>query len=148
MPVFPVNRSLYPHRKRSKRREVLVPSRAIEYLHRDRHARRTAMTTFNDREKAFENKFAHDEEMQFKAQARGNKLLGLWAAALLGKTGADADAYAMEVVRADHLEAGHEDVYRKLAEDLDYRADESTIRSKMQELLAVARGQILNDTGG
>ena len=68
------------------------------------------MTTFNDREKGFENKFAHDEEMQFKASARRNKLLGLWAASLLGKTGAEADAYAMEVVRADFVEVGHEDV--------------------------------------
>ena len=103
------------------------------------------MTTFNDREKAFENMFAHDEEMQFRAQARRNKLVGLWAAALLGKTGAEADAYAMEIVRADFVEAGHEDVYRKLAADLDYRADESTIRSKMLELLAVAKEQILTE---
>lgn len=103
------------------------------------------MTTFNDREKAFENKFAHDEEMQFKAQARRNRLLGLWAASLLGKTDADADAYAMEIVRADFEEAGHEDVYRKLATDLDYRADEQTIRAKMNELLAVAKVQILGE---
>ena len=82
------------------------------------------MTTFNDRQKGFENKFAHDEEMQFKAAARRNRLVGLWAASLLGKTGADADAYAMEIVRADFAEHGHEDVYRKLAADLDYRADE------------------------
>ena len=69
-----------------------------------------------------------------------NKLLGLWAASLLGKTGADADAYAMEVVRADFAEAGHEDVFRKLAKDLDYRADEPTIRAKMHELLAHGQG--------
>ena len=73
------------------------------------------MTTFNDREKGFENKFAHDEQMQFKAAARRNKLVGLWAASLLGKAGAEADAYAMEVVRADFIEVGHEDVFRKLA---------------------------------
>jgi hypothetical protein len=103
------------------------------------------MTTFNDREKAFENMYAHDQEMQFRAHARTNKLLGLWAASLLGKTGADADAYAMEVVRADFEEAGTEDVYRKLATDLDYRADEATIRSKMQELLAVAKAQIVTE---
>lgn len=103
------------------------------------------MTTFNDREKAFENKFAHDAEMQFKAHARTNKLLGLWAASLLGKSGADADAYAMEVVRADFEEAGQEDVYRKLATDLDYRADEPTIRAKMQELSAVAKTQLLTE---
>ena len=106
------------------------------------------MTTFNDREKAFENKYAHDQELQFKAHARTNKLLGLWAAALLGKTGADADAYAMEVVRADFAELGTEDVYRKLAADLDYRADEATIRAKMVEYLATAKGQILTETKG
>ncbi len=103
------------------------------------------MTTFNDREKAFENKFAHDEEMQFKAHARSNKLLGLWAASLLGKTGAEADAYAMEVLKADFAEVGTEDVYRKLATDLDYRADEQTIRSKMNEFLAQAKAQLAGD---
>lgn len=103
------------------------------------------MTTFNDRERGFENKFAHDAEMQFKAQARSNRLLGLWAANLLGKTGEEADAYAMEVVRSDFAEAGHEDVYRKLAADLDYRADEATIRAKMAEFLGVAKGQIMDE---
>jgi hypothetical protein len=104
------------------------------------------MTTFDDRKNAFENKFAHDEEMQFKAAARRNKLLGLWAAALLGKTGADAQAYAMEVVQADFEEVGHEDVVRKLVADLDYRADEPTIRAKMGELLAIAKVQVLDET--
>ena len=103
------------------------------------------MTTFNDREKAFENKFAHDEEMQFKASARRNRLLGLWAASLLGKTGADADAYAMEVVRADFIEIGHDDVVRKLVTDLDYRADQATIRSKKGELLGLAKSQIIDE---
>jgi hypothetical protein len=103
------------------------------------------MTTFNDREKGFESKFAHDEAMQFKAQARRNKLLGLWAAQLLGKTGADADAYAMEVVRKDFEEIGHEDVFRKLSEDLGHRADELTIRSKMSELMGIAKSQILDE---
>ena len=104
------------------------------------------MTTFNDREKAFENKFAHDEEMQFMAAARRNKLLGLWAASLLGKTGEEAEAYAMEVVRADFAEgADHQDVVRKLVADLDYRADEHTIRAKMAEFLAIARNQVLNE---
>ena len=106
------------------------------------------MTTFNDREKGFERKFAHDAEMQFKAQARANKLLGLWAASMLGKTGAEADAYAMEVVKADFVEAGHEDVYRKLAADLDYRADEATIRAKMGEFLGTAKAQIMNELPG
>lgn len=103
------------------------------------------MTTFNDREKGFENKFAHDAEMQFKAQARGNKLLGLWAAGLLGKSGADAEEYAREVVKADFAEAGNEDVYRKLAADLGDRADERTIRAKMSELVGVAKAQIMNE---
>ena len=106
------------------------------------------MTTFNDREKGFENKFAHDEEMQFKAAARRNRLLGLWAASLLGKTGADADAYAMEVVKSDFVEAGHDDVVRKLAADLDYRADEATIRAKMPSSSAVAKAQIIDETPG
>lgn len=103
------------------------------------------MTTFNDREKAFESKFAHDEEMRFRAYARRNKLLGLWAAELLGKTGADAEAYAMEVVRADFEEIGQEDVFRKLSRDLDYRADEITIRGKMAECYATAKAQIIEE---
>ena len=105
------------------------------------------MTTFDDRKNAFENKFAHDEEMQFKAHARSNKMLGLWAAALLGKTGAEADAYALEVLKADFAEVGQEDVYRKLAKDLDYRADEQTIRSKMREFLAQSKAQLMSDSG-
>jgi hypothetical protein len=109
------------------------------------HAERGPMTTFNDREKGFENKFAHDAEMQFKAQARANKLLGLWAANLLGKTGAEADSYATEVMKADFTEVGHEDVYRKLAVDLDYRADEATIRAKMAEALGTAKTQLMSE---
>lgn len=104
------------------------------------------MTTFNDREKAFENKFAHDEEMQFKASARRNRLLGLWAASLLGKTGDDAAAYAMDVVKSDFVEIGHDDVVRKLVADLGDRADEQTIRAKMVELLATAKAQIIDET--
>jgi len=104
------------------------------------------MTTFDDRESAFENKFAHDAEIQFKAEARGNKLLGLWAAGLLGKSGAEADAYAMEVVKADFEEKGHEDVYRKVSGDLGDLADEATIRTKMLECLAKAKDQILNES--
>ena len=104
------------------------------------------MTTFNDRETAFENKFAHDEEMQFKASARRNRLLGLWAASLLGKSGDEANAYALEVVKADFIEEGHEDVYRKLAADLDYRADEQTIRAKMSEFLAQAKAHLFSES--
>ena len=103
------------------------------------------MTTFDDRENAFENKFAHDAEMQFKADARRNKLLGLWAADLLGKTGDDAEAYAKEVVKSDFEEAGHEDVYRKVSGDLGDRADEATIRAKMDEYLVEAKRQLMEE---
>ncbi len=100
------------------------------------------MTTFDKREEGFEKKFAHDEELKFKATARRNKLLGLWAAAQLGKTGADADAYAKEVVAADFEEAGDDDVMRKVAKDLDGKATEQQVRSMMTELLAEAVKQI------
>ncbi|HRO13004.1 MAG TPA: DUF1476 domain-containing protein [Amaricoccus sp.] len=103
------------------------------------------MTTFDDRKNAFENKFAHDAEMQFRAHARSNKMLGLWAAQLLGKTGAEAEAYAMEVLKADFAEVGQEDVFRKLSKDLDYRADELTIRAKMAEFLGQAKAQIMDE---
>lgn len=103
------------------------------------------MSSFDDRENAFENKYAHDAEMQFKADARRNKLLGLWAAALLGKSGDDADAYAREVVKSDFEEAGHEDVYRKVSGDLGDRADEATIRAKMEELMSQAKAQIMSE---
>ena len=104
------------------------------------------MTTFDDRESAFENKFAHDAEMQFRAEARRNKLLGLWAAELIGKTGDEADAYAKEVVKADFEEAGHEDVVRKVSGDLGDIATADEIRAKMAELLAVAKGQLVQET--
>ena len=103
------------------------------------------MTTFDDRENAFENKFAHDAEMQFRAEARRNKLVGLWAAEILGKKGPDADAYAIEVVKSDFEEAGHEDVVRKLSGDLGDKATDEEIRAKMQELLVVAKGQLMDE---
>ena len=103
------------------------------------------MSTFDDREHAFEAKFAHDEEMIFKAVARRNKLTGLWAAELLGKTGDDALEYAKSVVIADFEEAGHEDVVRKLAADLGDKADADTIRAKMAELLPVAKAEIMKE---
>jgi hypothetical protein len=101
------------------------------------------VTTFDDRESAFENKFAHDAEMQFRAEARRNKLLGLWAAGLLGKTGADAEAYAREVVKADFEEAGTDDVVRKVAGDLGSKSSPEEVRRKLDELLAVAKGQLV-----
>jgi len=103
------------------------------------------MTTFDDRENAFENKFAHDEEMKFKAEARRNKLVGLWAAELMGKTGDAAEAYAKEVVMADFEEPGVEDVVRKVAGDLGDLADADAIRAKLDEMLAVAKDQLMNE---
>jgi hypothetical protein len=99
----------------------------------------------NDREKAFENKYAHDQDKKFKIVARRNKLLGQWAGALLGK--ADIDAYAKEVVTSDFDEPGEEDVVRKVAADfaaggISHSAE--NIRDKMMELLSVATDQIEN----
>ncbi len=104
------------------------------------------MTTFDERENAFENLYAHDEEMKFKAEARRNKMLGLWAAELMGKTGEEADSYAREVIAADFEEAGHEDVVRKLVADLGDLADADTIRAKLAEFMIVAKSEILNET--
>lgn len=100
-------------------------------------------TTFDKREEGFEKKFAHDEELRFKAMARRNKLLGLWAAELLGKSGPDAEAYAKEVVLADFEEAGDNDVVRKVVKDLEGKGvSELDIRAKMAELLGQAVAQI------
>ena len=106
------------------------------------------MSTLDDRENAFENKFAHDAEMQFKAEARRNKLLGLWAAELMGKSGDDADAYAKGVIKADFEEAGDEDVYRKVSGDLGTLADEATIRAQMVALMSEAKAQLMSDISG
>jgi hypothetical protein len=103
------------------------------------------MDAFKDREKGYENKFVHDEELRFKANARRLRLVGLWAADLLGKTGDEASAYALEVVKSDFEEAGHEDVIRKLKADLEGRADERTIRARMDEFLQSAMKQIMSE---
>ena len=103
------------------------------------------MSTFDDRENAFENKFAHDAEMQFKAEARRNKLVGLWAAELLGKSGDEADAYAREVVKADFAEPGSEDVVRKVSGDLGDKVTDDEVRAKIDELMVVAKGQLLKE---
>ena len=103
------------------------------------------MTTFDDRENAFENKFAHDEELKFKAEARRNKLLGLWAAEKMGLTGGEAEAYAKSVVVADFQEAGDEDVFRKIRADFDSKSvaqSDHQIRRTMNELMATAVEQI------
>lgn len=104
------------------------------------------MTTFDDRERAQEAKFARDEELNFKAEARRNRLLGEWAAGLLGKTGDDARAYALTIVSSDFDEPGDEDVFRKLSADLAGKADEQTIRSQMVALRATARTQIVDES--
>ncbi|HTV70981.1 MAG TPA: DUF1476 domain-containing protein [Rhizobiaceae bacterium] len=105
------------------------------------------MTNMKDRQEGFERKFAMDEELRFKATARRNKLLGLWAAEKLGKSGADAEAYAKEVVKSDFEEAGDDDVFRKVRKDFDAAGvDQSDhqIRRTMEELLATAVAQIQN----
>lgn len=103
------------------------------------------MNSMKDRKDAFEKKFAHDEELKFKAMARRNKLLGLWAAEKMGKTGPDAEAYAKEVVMSDFEEAGDDDVFRKIRKDFDASGvDQSDhqIRRTMDELLAEAVDQV------
>jgi hypothetical protein len=103
------------------------------------------MTQFDERATAFESKFAHDADMQFRAEARRNKLLGLWAAGLMGKSGDEAAAYAMEVVNADFEEAGTEDVVRKVAGDVGALATPDAIRAKLTELLPVAKAQLMSE---
>jgi hypothetical protein len=103
------------------------------------------MTTFDKREEGFEKQFAHDEELQFKANARRNKLLGLWAAEKLGLKGDEANAYAKEVVIADFEEGGDNDVFRKIRLDLDGKKiaiSDQEIRRTMDELLTLAVAQI------
>ena len=103
------------------------------------------MTTFNDREKGFESKFALDQEQEFKAMARRNKLLGLWAAEKMELSADSAEEYAKAVVRADFEQPGDEDVFRKVAGDFKasgLTVSEGEIRSKMDELGSVARDQV------
>lgn len=103
------------------------------------------MTTFNDREKGFESKFALDQEQEFKAMARRNKLLGLWAAEKMELSADSAEDYAKAVVRADFEQPGEEDVFRKIAGDFKasgLTVSEGEIRSKMDELASMARDQI------
>lgn len=101
------------------------------------------MTTFDQRQEGFEKKFALDEEQKFKAEARRNKLLGLWAAEQLGKSGDEAAAYAKEVVAADFEEAGDKDVLRKVATDLAGKGvTEQQVRAKMDQLMAEAIAQV------
>ena len=104
------------------------------------------MSSFDDRERAFETKFAHDEEMRFRVIARRNRLLGAWAARLMGLSEAEADGYAKDVIRADFEEAGEDDVVRKLLGDLTAAGvdtDETKIREALAHKEAEARRQIM-----
>jgi hypothetical protein len=108
------------------------------------------MTTFDDREKGFERKFAHDSELQFKAQARRNMMLGLWAAGRMGLSGDKAEAYARSVVAEDLKEAGENDVFRKVSADLAAKGagvSEPELRKLMATMLAEARSQIVGQKG-
>lgn len=100
------------------------------------------MADMTDRARAFETQFTQDTEMRFRVEARRNRLLGLWAAATLGKTGAEAEDYAAAVMRADFEEAGPEDVVRLLVADLRGRASETDIRTKLAEMEVQARTQL------
>ena len=107
------------------------------------------MTQFDDRERAFETKFARDEEMQFRIIARRNRLLGEWAARLMGLSEAESEAYAKDVVRADFEEAGDEDVIRKVLGDLtaaDVDCDEAEIREALEHKSVDAKRQIMEAT--
>lgn len=106
------------------------------------------MTTFDNRENAFENKFAHDEEIQFKVTARRNKLLGLWAAEQMKLTQEEANAYAASVVQADFEEAGDEDVVRKLIGDLTsagVETSDAAVREAMETQMVEARRQFIEE---
>ena len=104
------------------------------------------MTTFDERADAFEKKFAHDQDLQFKATARRNKMLGQWVAAKLGKTGTDAEAYAKSVLMADFEEAGDDDVLRKVRGDLQaagLAVTDAEIRTQMEALLVDAKKSLM-----
>lgn len=106
------------------------------------------MSTFDEREKGFEKKYEKDQELQFKAQARRNRLLGLWAAELMGMKGEAADVYAKEVVKSDFEKPGEEDVFAKIMGDLKAKGvaqSEHQIRRKMEELLGVAKQQLMTE---
>jgi hypothetical protein len=120
-------------------------ARAGVWTERDPNSNEANMTTFDKREEGFEKKFALDEELKFKAMARRNKLLGIWAAEKLGLTGAEAEAYAKEVVLSDFEEAGDHDVFRKIRKDFDATGvaqSDHQIRRTMDEFLEQAVAQI------
>jgi hypothetical protein len=106
------------------------------------------MSTFDERQKGFEKKFEKDQELQFKAQARRNRLLGLWAADLMGMKGEAADAYAKEVVKSDFEKPGDDDVFDKVMGDFKTKGvaqSDHQLRRKMEELLGVARQQLMTE---
>ncbi|MBB3065168.1 MULTISPECIES: DUF1476 domain-containing protein [Limibacillus] len=106
------------------------------------------MTTFDQREKVFEDKYKHDQELQFKVEMRRNKLLGLWAAELLGLTGDEANAYAREVVASDMEEPGDADLVRKVMGDFAAKGiemSEHRLRVKLEEILGVAKQQVMTE---
>ena len=108
------------------------------------------MSTFDDRKKAFETKYARDQEQQFRVVARRNRLLGKWAARLMGLSQAEADAYASDVIRADFEEAGDEDVIRKVLGDLTsagVECDETRIRETLAHKTVEARRQLMESQG-
>jgi hypothetical protein len=108
------------------------------------------MTTFDDRAKAFETKYARDQEMQFRIIARRNRLLGHWAAKLMGLTEVEAESYAKDVVRADFEEAGDDDVIRKILGDLTsagVECEESRIREALEHKTVEARRQLIESLG-
>ena len=105
------------------------------------------MTTFEDRERDFEKRFQHDEELRFKANARRNKMLGLWAADKLGLSGAEAEAYAKEVVMSDFEEPGDDDVLRKVSSDFEVKGiaiDAAKVRHEMERLMPIAKQEIMS----
>ncbi len=109
------------------------------------------MTTFDEREKGFEAKYKHDQELRFRVGARRNKLLGLWAAEFLGLDDEAAAAYSREVVQSDFAEPGDDDVLRKVTGDLQAKGVEKSehqVRKQMDELMEVARRQIMEEVKG
>jgi hypothetical protein len=115
-----------------------------------KEAQRNDMTTFDDREKAFENLYARDQETQFRIIARRNRLLGEWAAKLMGLTEVESESYAKDVVRADFEEAGDDDVVRKVLGDLTsagVECDETRIREALDHKFAEARRQFIQGMG-
>ena len=106
------------------------------------------MTTFDKREKGFEEKYKHDQELQFKIEVRRGKLLGLWVAEMLGKTGDEAEAYARDVVAADFEEPGDDDIVRKVMADFQEAGSdfsEHRLRKQMEELLVEAKDQVMKE---